>query len=101
MFAAAASVMTAAISTRMRLERGPHGGDVVVRQDDDVAGGGGRHAGGVGQGEGGDARPGRRQQRVDMTVIAPGELDDLGASGEPAGQPRAPTWSPRYPRTPA
>ena len=87
MFAAAASVMTAAISpgwaanaartASMSLYGSTITSAVVAAGD----------AGRVGQRERGDPGTGRGQQRVDMAVVAPGELDDLGPAGEPAGQP--------------
>ncbi len=61
--------------------------EVVVRQHDRVAGLGAGDAGGVGQREGGDTGTGGGEQRVDVTVVTPGELDDLGPAREPAGQP--------------
>ena len=41
----------------------------------------------VRQAEGGDAGAGRGQERVDVAVVAAGELHHLGAAREPAGQP--------------
>lgn len=61
--------------------------EVVVGQDDRVAGLGAGDAGGVGKGEGRDPGPGGGEQRVDVPVVAPGELDHLGPLGEPAGEP--------------
>ena len=45
------------------------------------------HAGRVGQPERRHAGTGRREQRVHVPVVAPGELDHQRAAGEPAGQP--------------
>ena len=39
------------------------------------------------QAEGGDAGAGLGEQRVDVAVVAAGELDDTAAAGEAAGQP--------------
>ena len=71
----------------VRGERGPHRLQVVVRQHDRVAGLRARHSRGVRQPEGRHPGTGRGQQRVHMAVVAAGELDHLGAAGEPAGQP--------------
>ena len=77
MLPAAASVMIAAIVVTGRGERGLDRGHVVVRQHDRLAGLGAGDAGRVGQGERGDAGAGRGEQRVDVTVVAAGELHDL------------------------
>ena len=68
-------------------ERLGHRVEVVVRQDDGVGRAGTGDARGVRQAEGRDAGPGRGEQRVDVAVVAAGELHDLGAAGEAAGQP--------------
>ena len=60
---------------------------VVVGQDDGLSGLGGGDAGGVRQAERGDARARGNQQRVDVAVVAPGELHDQRAAGEAARQP--------------
>ncbi len=54
----------------VRVEGGVHGVEVVVRQDDGVAGLGAGDTGGVGQREGRHAAARRREQRVDMAVVA-------------------------------
>ena len=87
MFAAAASVMTQAIWSPCSLEGGTGGREVVVRQHDRVGGGRAGDAGGVGQAERGHPGAGAGQQRVDVPVVAAGELHHLRAAGEPAGQP--------------
>ena len=61
-------------------------GEVVVGQHDRLAGRGRRDTGGVGQREGRDAGAGLGQQRVDVAVVAAGELHDDRASGRPARQ---------------
>ena len=76
--AAAASVITQAISVAELGERRLDRGDVVVRQHDRVGGGRAGDARGVRQAERRDAGAGRGQQRVDVAVVAAGELDDLG-----------------------
>ena len=68
-------------------EGGLDGGQVVVGQHDRLGGRGRRHPRAVGQPEGRDSRAGRREQRVDVAVVAAGELHDDGPPGEPAGQP--------------
>ena len=65
------------------LDRGP----VVVGQHQGQLGRRGRYAGRARDGERGDARAGRGQQRVDVAVVAAGELHDHVATGEAAGQP--------------
>ena len=87
MLPAAASVMTAAMCGPSRGEGRLDRGDVVVGQHDRLAGRRAGHAGRVGQAEGGHAGAGGGEQRVDVPVVAAGELDDLGAAGEAAGQP--------------
>ena len=86
MLPAAASVITRRSRRRARRTR-LHGGEVVVGQHDRVGGRGPGDARGVGQGERRHPGPGGGQQRVDVAVVAAGELDDLGAAGEPARQP--------------
>ena len=68
-------------------ERGADGVEVVVGQDDRVGGLRARDAGAGGQAEGRDARARRREQRVDVAVIAARELDDAGAPRDPAREP--------------
>ena len=68
-------------------ERPLDGGRVVVGQHQRRGGGRGGHAGGAGHGEGGEPGPGLREQRVDVAVVAAGELHDELAAGEAAGQP--------------
>ena len=87
MLPAAASVMTQAISGTSGREGGLDGGQVVVGQHDRLGGRGRRHARAVRQPEGRDAGAGRREQRVDVAVVAAGELHDDRPPGEPAGQP--------------
>ena len=65
------------------LDRGP----VVVGQHEGQLGRRGGYAGRAGDRERGDARAGRGQQRVDVAVVAAGELHDHVATGEAAGQP--------------
>ncbi len=65
------------------LDRSP----VVVGQHEGQGRRGLRDAGGAGHGERGEARPGRGQQRVDVAVVAAGELHDQVPPGEAAGQP--------------
>ena len=79
--------MTQAIWLAALGEDGLDRGDVVVGQDDGVGGGAGGDAGGVGQAEGGDAGAGRGEQRVDVAVVAAGELHDQRPAGGAAGQP--------------
>ena len=69
------------------VERLPHGVDVVVGQYNRVGRG---RAGDTGRGRQAQRRHPRArvgQQRVDVTVVAAGEFDDLGPPGEAAGQP--------------
>ena len=68
-------------------ERLGHRGEVVVGDHDRVGRGRTGDARGVRQAERRDAGPGRGQQRVDVAVVAAGELHHLGAAGEAAGQP--------------
>lgn len=68
-------------------EGGGDGVEVVVGQHDGVAGLGAGDAGGVRKREGGEPGAGRGEQRVDVAVVAPGELDHLGAAGEAPGEP--------------
>jgi hypothetical protein len=67
MFPAAASVMTQAISSPYSANAG--------------------HARRVGQREGDDTGAGRSEQRIDVAVVAAGELDHAVPAGRPAGQP--------------
>lgn len=60
---------------------------IVIRQHDGVARLCAGDARGVRQTEGGDAGAGRGEQRVDVPVVAPGELHHLGTAGETARQP--------------
>lgn len=71
----------------MRVEGGVHGFEVVVGEDDGVGGLGPGDAGGVGQRERRHPAPRGGEQRVDVTVVTPGELDHLRAPGEPPGEP--------------
>ena len=87
MLPAAASVITQAISVAALGEDRLDRGDVVVGQHDRVGGRARGDAGGVGQAEGGDAGAGRGQQRVDVAVVAAGELHDQRPAGGAAGQP--------------
>ena len=95
MFAAAASVITQAISVAAGGERSLDRGHVVVRQHDRVAGLGAGHARGVGQGERRDPGAGGGQQCVHMTVVAAGELHHDAAAGRRRGPAGSPTSSPR------
>ena len=61
--------------------------DVVVRADDRVGGDGGRHAGRRRDRERREAGAGAREQRVDVAVVAAGELDDAVALREAAREP--------------
>ena len=66
-----------------RLDRG----EVVVGQHDRLGRRGGRNPGAVRQPERRDARARRGEQRVDMAVVAAGELHDDAPPGVAAGQP--------------
>ena len=68
-------------------ERGRHGVPVVVGQHEGQGRGGRRDAGGAGQREGGQPRARRGQQRVDVAVVAAGELHHDVATRDAAGQP--------------
>ena len=68
-------------------ERLLHRGPVVVGQHQGERGRGLRDAGGAGQREGGQPRAGGGEQRVDVAVVAAGELHHHVAAGEAAGQP--------------
>ena len=68
------------------LERLPDRCPVVVGHDDRVVGGALGHPGSAGQSQGGHTGSGRSEQRVDVTVIAAGELDDLVPAGDAPGQ---------------
>jgi hypothetical protein len=61
--------------------------EVVVGQDERVAGLRAGHSRGVGQPERRNSRTRRGEQRIDVAVVAAGELDHLGASSEAAGEP--------------
>ena len=60
---------------------------VVVGNDDRVGGGARRDTGGGGDAEGREAGAGAREQRVRVTVVAAGELEDPVALREPAREP--------------
>ena len=68
-------------------ERGLDGRDVVVRQDERLAGLRPGHPGGVREAEGGDPGAGGGEQRVDVAVVAAGELHHRRPAGHPAGEP--------------
>ena len=82
-----ASVITAAIWSPNSVEGLLDRVDVVVRQHDRVGGGRTGDPRRGRQAQRRDAGAGVGEQRVDMAVVAAGELDDLGAAGESAGQP--------------
>ena len=67
-------------------ERGLDGGAVVVRQHDGVGGDVRGDARRLGEPQRDDAGAGLGEQRVDVAVVAAGELDDHVAAGEAAGQ---------------
>ena len=102
MLPAAASVITQAISVAVLGEGGLDRGEVVVGQHDRVGGAGAPVTPGV-SGSANVATPGagRGEQRVDVAVVAAGELHDHGAAGEPAGQPDRASSSPRCREGPA
>ena len=87
MLPATASVMTQAISSPYSQEGGPHGGHVVVGQHDRVGGVAPVTPGCPGRPKVATPGAGGGQQRVDVAVVAAGELDHLGPAGEAAGQP--------------
>ncbi len=70
----------------MLFEGRTHGVQIVVGQHDGVRGLGAGDTGRRRQPERRDPGSRIRQQRVDMAVIAPGELDDLGPAGIAASQ---------------
>ena len=98
MLPAAASVIRQAISAAVLGERGLDRGEVVVGQHDRVGGRGAGDAGRV-RAARSVATPGagRGEQRVDVAVVAAGELHDLVAAGERRGPAGSPTSSPRCP----
>ena len=59
---------------------------VVVRDDDRVAYGAFGDTGGSGEPERGNATSGLHEQRVEVPVVAAGELDHLRAAGRAAGK---------------
>ena len=61
--------------------------NVVVGQHDRVGGRRPGDTGRRGQAESGHSRSRIGEQGVDVSVVAPGELHDLGPAGEPASQP--------------
>src|SRR6202021_2216572 len=68
------------------IERLLYGVNIVIGQHNRVGGGRTGDTRGGRQARGRPPRAGVGQQRVDVTVVAAGELDDLGAAGESAGQ---------------
>ena len=56
----------------------------VVVEEDGVARRAGGDAGGIGNAEGGGRRPGGDEQRIDVAMVIPSELDDAVAAGESA-----------------
>src|SRR3984885_10417881 len=68
------------------IERLLYGVNVVIGQHNRVGGGRTGDSRRGRQAQRRDPRAGVGQQRVDVTVVAAGELDDLGAAGESAGQ---------------
>ncbi len=71
----------------VRGERGLDRGEVVVGQHDRLVRLRAGDARSVRQREGREARAGGGEQRVDVAVVAAGELHDLRAAGEPAREP--------------
>ena len=81
------SRITPAIWSPCGLEqRRPAASTSLYRRTSVSARAAGRHAGAVRHAERQGARPGRDEQRIDVAVVAAGELDDQVAAGEPAGQ---------------
>ena len=68
-------------------EGGLDGVEVVVGQHEGFGGGRGGDAGGAGQRERSQARPGGGEQAVKVAVVAAGELDHQVATGVAAGKP--------------
>ena len=87
MLPGAASVMRQAMRGAVGGEGGLDGVAVVVGQDDRLARGRGRDAAGAGDGQRRDAGARLGEQRVDVAVVAAGELHDEVATGEAARQP--------------
>ena len=85
MLAAIGSTSTAARSSPCSASTASSAVEVVVRHDDRVGDGAGCDAGRTGQPERRDPAPGRDEQRVEVPVVAAGELHDL----RPAVAPRA------------
>ena len=87
MLPAAASVITAAMCGPSAANASSTARMSLYGQHDRLAGRRAGHAGRVGQAQGGHAGAGGGEQRVDVPVVAAGELDDLRAAGEATGQP--------------
>ena len=86
MLAGAASVMTAAMRSPCSANAASTASTSLYGTTTVSRGDRGGDAGGVGQAEGRDAGAGRGQQRVDVPVVAAGELHDQVAAGERARQ---------------
>ena len=93
MFAATGSTITAAISGPLRANAVVERGVVVVRHDDGVGDGALGDAGRAREPERGDAAARGDEQRVDVAVVAAGELHDLRPAGH-APRRGAPPSSP-------
>src|SRR3954463_12981377 len=98
MLPAAASLMTQAMSLPRSAKTASTAGASLYGSTTGSGGGPGGGPGGAGGGAGGDAggvrqpegrapRARRGQQRVDVPVVVPGELDDQRPAGGPPGQP--------------
>ncbi len=88
MFAAAASVMMHAICIAVGVERRFDRREIVVGHHDRVGGRGTGDSWRIGQRQRRETRPRRHEQRVDVAVVATGELHDLRPAGESARQPQ-------------
>ena len=84
-----ASVITQAISSPCSAKACARRPRVVVGQHQRRGGRRRRDAGRAGHRQGGEAGAGLREQRVDVAVVAAGELHHEVAAGEAAGQPDA------------
>ena len=72
--------------SRVRGEGLADGVEIVIGNDDGIRGRGAGHARGIRERESGHAGASRRQQRINVAVVAALKLQDLGAAGETAGQ---------------